>query len=92
MSLDNHGQTASGTADPPETPCAAPIRDKLRWEWDDLTALTGMSIRWFQKEISAGRMPAPDLRLGRRVGWRPATITTWLDSMAQQTRTRGRRA
>ena len=60
-----------------------PTRYKLRWTWDDIEALTGMSKRWMQREISAGRMPAPDLRMGRCAGWRPATITAWLDAMAQ---------
>ena len=61
---------------------AAPRRDKLRWTWDDLEALTGCDRRWMQQEIAAGRMPRPDLRAGRRAGWKPSTITAWLDSMA----------
>jgi predicted DNA-binding transcriptional regulator AlpA len=65
------------------------IRDKLRWNWADVEALTGMSKRWMQREVSAGRMPRPDLNLGRSVGYRPATITAWLDSMADR---QGRRS
>jgi hypothetical protein len=66
-----------------------PIRDKLRWDWDDLVALTGMSKRWMQREISAGRMPAPDLRMGRCAGYRPSTITKYLDELADR---QGRRS
>jgi predicted DNA-binding transcriptional regulator AlpA len=67
----------------PEAAGPVPIHYRLRWTWADVEALTGMSKRWMQREISAGRMPAPDLRMGRCAGWRPATITAWLDSLAQ---------
>jgi predicted DNA-binding transcriptional regulator AlpA len=80
--------TAAGT--PPQDPEAAvsiPTHDKLRWTPRDLEALTGMSWRWMLMEISAGRMPPPDLRLGRSVGYRPSTIRAWLDG---QTRRGGR--
>jgi predicted DNA-binding transcriptional regulator AlpA len=60
------------------------IHDKLRWTWDDVELLTGMSRRWMQREIAAGRMPAPDLRLGRSAGYFPRTITAWMDSMADR--------
>jgi predicted DNA-binding transcriptional regulator AlpA len=68
------------------------MHHKLRWGWDDLIALTGMSKRWMQREISAGRMPAPDLRMGRCAGWRPSTVTAWLDTLAQQAQRQGGRA
>jgi predicted DNA-binding transcriptional regulator AlpA len=71
---------------PPEAVAHVPIRDKLRWTWDDLEALTGISKRWMQREISAGRMPSPDLRMGRRAGWRPSTIATYLDELADRQR------
>ncbi|MDE2100033.1 MAG: hypothetical protein KGL39_22455 [Patescibacteria group bacterium] len=63
---------------------AVPVRDKLLWSWDDVSALTSMSRRMLEREVSAGRMPAPDVRIGRRACFRPATITTWLDSFAQK--------
>jgi hypothetical protein len=61
---------------------AEPRRDKIRWDWDDVEALTGYDRRWMQREVAAGRMPRADLRAGRRAGWKPNTITTWLDSLA----------
>ena len=66
-----------------------PVHHKLRWTWADVEALTGMKKRWMQREISAGRMPAPDLRCGRCAGYRPSTITTWLDELADR---QGRRS
>ena len=56
-----------------------PIRDKLIWSWDDVAALTGLS-GLMEREVCAGRMPPPDVRIGRRACFRPATITNWLDS------------
>jgi hypothetical protein len=60
-----------------------PIRDKLLWSWDDVSALTTVSRRLLEREVSAGRMPAPDVRIGRRACWRPATILSWLDELAR---------
>ena len=71
---------------PPGAAEPVPVHDKLRWTWDDVEALTGMSKRWMQREISAGRMPSPDLRMGRRAGWRPSTIATYLDELADRQR------
>ena len=60
-----------------------PIHDKLLWGWDDLERLTGLSRRLLQREVSARRMPRPDVKVCRRALWRPATITAWLDELAQ---------
>src|SRR5262249_11541209 len=56
-----------------------PIHDRLTWGLDDLEALTGLSRRTLERERSAGRLPRPDLRVGRRVLWKPATILAWLE-------------
>jgi predicted DNA-binding transcriptional regulator AlpA len=57
---------------------AVPIADRLTWGLDDLTALTGLSRRTLERERSAGRLPKPDLKVGKRVLWTPATIRRWL--------------
>jgi hypothetical protein len=73
---------AATTAQPEAGP-AVPIRDRLLWSLRDIAALTGLSVRLLQSERAAGRMPAPDLRVGRRRAlYRPETITTWLDALA----------
>ena len=64
----------------PEAASPVPIRDRLLWSWDDVAALTGLSRRFLEREVSAGRMPPPDVRIGRRACFRTATITSWLDS------------
>jgi hypothetical protein len=67
-----------------QTAGPVPVRDKLLWGWDDIAALTGLSRRLLEQQVSARRMPGPDIRVGRRALWRPATITAWLESLAQQ--------
>ncbi len=62
---------------PPE---AVPIRDRLLWSLDDIASLCGVSKRFLEMDRAAGRMPAPDVRLGRRIMWRPATVNRWLDA------------
>lgn len=57
---------------------AVPIADRLTWGLDDLTALTGLSRRTLERERSAGRLPKPDLKVGKRVLWTPSTIRRWL--------------
>jgi hypothetical protein len=64
---------------------AVPVRDKLLWGWSDIVALTGLSRRLLEREVSAGRMPGPDVKISRRRAlFRPATITAWLESLAAQ--------
>jgi hypothetical protein len=56
-----------------------PIHEKLVWSADDVSALTGLSRRLLERERSAGRMPSPEIRVGRRVLWRPETIRRWIE-------------
>lgn len=79
----DHSTAPSRLPQDPEATGAVTIRDRLLWSWDDIAALTGLSRRLLEREVSAGRMPGPDVRVGRRACWRPATITAWLDSLAQ---------
>jgi hypothetical protein len=60
------------------------IRERLLWPRDDGPALTTRSRRPVEREVSAGRMPPPDVRIGRRACYRPSTIITRLDSPAQR--------
>jgi hypothetical protein len=60
----------------PESAGLAQIRHKLLWDRRDVALLTGLSVRLIEREVSAGRMPGPDVRVGRRALWRPGTITS----------------
>jgi predicted DNA-binding transcriptional regulator AlpA len=82
---EHHHSTAPSSPNqaPIERPEAASpisIRDKLLWSWNDVSALTGLSRRFLEREVSSGRMPGPDVRIGRRACFRPATIMSWLDA------------
>jgi hypothetical protein len=79
---------AAGTAElplnptpvvPSDPPFTVPVRDKLTWDLADIAALTGLSRRLLERELSAGRMPRCDLRVGRRCLWRPETIHRWIE-------------
>jgi predicted DNA-binding transcriptional regulator AlpA len=57
----------------------APV-PRLAYRLDELADSLGMSRRAIERERSAGRFPAPDLRFGKAPLWRPETIRDWLDS------------
>ncbi|MFI5459776.1 MAG: helix-turn-helix transcriptional regulator [Isosphaerales bacterium] len=64
---------------PPEAHNVVPLRDRLAWDLTDIAALMGVSRRLLERQRSAGKLPPPDVRIGRRCLWRPGTITRWLD-------------
>ena len=49
---------------------------------DDLARVLNCGRRSVERLLSAGRLPRPDIRLGRMPRWRPATIRDWIDSQA----------
>jgi len=61
-----------------------PTTPRLALRADEVAASLGISRRSLQRELSAGRFPRPDLHVGRMPLWKPATVTLWLDSLAQQ--------
>ena len=66
---------APSNGHPPE---AVPIHDRLLWDLADISALTGLSRRLLERQRAAGKLPPPDMKAGRRVLWRPATIESWI--------------
>ncbi len=69
--------THEAPAAEPDRP-VVPIADRLVWGLDDLSALTGASRRTFERERSAGRLPPPDKKIGKRPFWTPETIRRWI--------------
>ena len=43
----------------------------------------GISRRTFERERSAGRFPAPDLKIGKAPLWRPGTVQGWIEAQAR---------
>ena len=47
---------------------------------DDLAALLSCSRRLVERMRSAGKVPKPDIHVGKCPRWKPATIRAWIDS------------
>jgi hypothetical protein len=45
---------------------------------DDLAALLRCSRRLIERMRSGGKVPQPDLHVGRMPRWRPETIRQWI--------------
>jgi hypothetical protein len=46
---------------------------------EDLTRVLNASRRTVERMRSAGRLPRPDLHLGRVPRWKPETIQRWIE-------------
>jgi hypothetical protein len=82
--------TPRPSTDPPLAPVVvhrqlrlADIVHKLLWTIDDVCAMTGISRRVWERGMSSGAMPAPSLRIGRRVYYFPEVVRTWVESGGQ---------
>jgi hypothetical protein len=56
-----------------------PRVERLTYRIEDLADALGVSRRFFERARAAGRLPKPDLRLGKVPLWRVETIRTWLE-------------
>jgi hypothetical protein len=75
-SLSNAPTPADGAFGP--DPAGAPVL-RLTWRLADLSRALGVSRRALERERSAGRLPPPDLSLGRMPLWQPETIRQWIE-------------
>jgi predicted DNA-binding transcriptional regulator AlpA len=67
------------TTEPAEpSPDGRPPVDRLTYRIDDLAAALGVSRRIVERERSAGRLPKPDLRIGRIPLWRIESVKEWI--------------
>lgn len=46
----------------------------------DVAEHLGIARRSFERMLSAGTFPSPDLSLGRVKVWRPSTVQAWIES------------
>ncbi|MCZ2110506.1 MAG: helix-turn-helix domain-containing protein, partial [Dehalococcoidia bacterium] len=51
----------------------------------EFQAFLGVSRRTFQSWRAGGKLPAPDLHIGRILRWRPSTVTNWLNRVMPKT-------
>jgi predicted DNA-binding transcriptional regulator AlpA len=74
---------------PPPTPAAtapaAPPALEPLLDIDGLSRVLATSRRSVERLLSAGSLPPPDLRLGRRMPrWMPETVRRWLAEQTQK--------
>jgi excisionase family DNA binding protein len=49
---------------------------------DDWARILNVSRRLVERQRAAGKLPAPDLHIGKLPRWRPSTVRAWLDARA----------
>jgi hypothetical protein len=62
----------------PERPDGPPPVERLTYRLAEFANTLGISRRALERERSAGRLPRPDLTIGRMPLWRVETIGQWL--------------
>jgi hypothetical protein len=53
--------------------------ERLAYRIDELAVALGVSRRLIEREKAAGRLPKPDMQIGRIPLWRPETIRRWIE-------------
>lgn len=60
----------------------APPIERL-YSTDDLADVLNVGRRTVERLRSAGKLPKPDLHVGKMPRWRPETVRAWLDRQAK---------
>ncbi len=60
------------------TPTVAPLLSQA-----DLAKILNAGLRTVERMRSAGKLPKPDLFVGKMPRWRPATIGAWIEAQAR---------
>jgi predicted DNA-binding transcriptional regulator AlpA len=55
------------------------MMERLTLRLDEIAKALGISRRAVERMRSAGRLPRPDLTIGRMPLWRPETIRDWIE-------------
>ncbi len=62
----------------PQAPAAGHIIEPLL-SIDDLAALLSCSRRLVERMRTAGKVPKPDIKIGKMPRWKAATIRAWIE-------------
>lgn len=76
----NDKQCSSGNQTAPEAE-RSPF-DGL-WDVNHVAAYLAVSTRTAWRWVSEGRIPEPDVRIGKTTRWRPQTVIDFIESIAQ---------
>jgi excisionase family DNA binding protein len=52
--------------------------DRLTYRIGEVASMLGLSRRTIERELSAGRFPKPDVRVGKSPLWSRETLTRWI--------------
>jgi hypothetical protein len=61
----------------PEVSPASALEPLLNF--DDITTFLSCGLRTVERWKAAGKLPKPDLMIGRSPRWKPETIRRWVD-------------
>lgn len=50
----------------------------------EVARMLSVSVRTIERFMATERFPAPDVRIGARILWKPATITFWVEKEASK--------
>jgi len=53
------------------------------WDVNHVAAYLAVSTRTAWRWVSEGRIPEPDVRIGKTTRWRPQTVIDFIESIAQ---------
>ncbi|QDV32368.1 hypothetical protein ElP_01960 [Tautonia plasticadhaerens] len=76
--VDAYRRVDADCSMPGEAMGSTPI-GRVTWRLADIAEALGVSRRALERERSAGRLPKPDLTIGRMPLWRPETIRGWIE-------------
>ncbi len=74
---------AAGRPEAPTPPPPAPAIEPLLSQ-TDICRILACSQRSLDRLRSAGRLPRPDMFIGRSPRWRPDTIRQWIDTQSRK--------
>ena len=73
-------EVATATSSNPATTAGArPPVERMTLRLEEIAETLGVSRRSIERERSAGRLPKPDLTIGRMPLWRVDTIRNWIE-------------
>lgn len=81
------GDPAPETSHSGETARSEPPIKRVAWRIKDVARTLGVSRATVERHRASGRLPKPDVTLGRMPMWRPETIQGWIEQGGGDART-----
>ncbi|EMM6943531.1 AlpA family transcriptional regulator [Morganella morganii] len=68
-----------------DTTTAFSLLDEPLVDMKEITKLTGLTDKWFYKQIQDGQFPKP-IKLGNRSRWQKSQVEAWLQARIAESR------